>query len=99
MLAVALVVSLAARLAIGAVVARRRRYNLGGDVVVRCRRSHLLTTIWFPGASPKAVRPGRSRWQNCPVSHQWSVVTPVPAAELRDQERVIAARQRDVRIP
>lgn len=93
------VVILAANFAIGAVVARRRGYNVGEDVVVRCRKGHLFTTIWLPGASLKAVRLGSTRWQHCPVGHHWSVVTPVSEAELTDEERVIAARHRDVHIP
>jgi hypothetical protein len=56
MFAVALVVILAASFAIGAVVARCRRCNVGEDVVVHCRRSHLLTTIWLRD------RPRRSGW-------------------------------------
>lgn len=29
-----------------------RGYRMGGNLVVRCRKGHLFTTIWVPGASP-----------------------------------------------
>ena len=96
---VVVIVIVGATYAIGIAVARRRGYNAGGNVIVRCRRGHLFTTIWIPGASLKAVRLGASRWQHCPVGDHWSVVTPVREAELTDEERAIAARHRDVRIP
>jgi hypothetical protein len=35
-----------------------RGYRIGGNLVVRCRKGHLFTTIWIPGASVKAVRFG-----------------------------------------
>jgi len=40
----------------GTIVGRRRGYNFGGDVVVRCSDGHLFTTIWVPGVSLKAIR-------------------------------------------
>lgn len=97
--AVALVVALlAANFAIGAVVARRRGYHVGGGGV-RCHRGHPFTTIWHPGASFKAVRAGLLAMAALPGRDHWSVVTPVPAAELTDEGCLIAARHRDVRIP
>jgi hypothetical protein len=84
---------------VGTVVARRRGYPLGGNVVVRCRRGHLFTTIWIPGASFKAVRLGPARLQRCPVGPHWSLVTPVKTADLSDEEREAAAARRDIRIP
>ena len=55
-------------LAVATVVARRRGYSgLGGNTIVRCRRGHLFSTIWIPGASLKAVRLGWFRVQYCPV--------------------------------
>lgn len=80
-------------------VARGLGYKLGGNVVVRCRKGHLFTTIWVPGGSLKAVRLGWARLQHCPVGHHWSLVTPVRDADLTDEERRIAAEHRDVRIP
>jgi hypothetical protein len=32
--------------------------RMGRNVVVRCQKSHLFTTIWIPGASLKSVRLG-----------------------------------------
>jgi hypothetical protein len=84
---------------VSTVVARRRGYNMGGNVVVRCRQGHLFTTIWIPGASLKAVRLGWARLQRCPVGKHWSLVTPVKESELTDEEKKSAAAHRDVRIP
>jgi hypothetical protein len=81
------------------VAARRRGYPVGGTVVVRCRKGHLFTTIWVPGVSLKAVRLGGARFQHCPVGDHWSLVRPVRDADLTDEDRAIAARHRDVRIP
>jgi len=80
-------------------VARRLGYKVGGHVVVRCRKGHLFTTIWIPGASLKALRLGWARLQRCPVGHHWSLVTPVKDANLTDEERRVAAEYRDVPIP
>jgi hypothetical protein len=84
---------------VGTVVARRRGYPLGGNVVVRCRQGHLFTTIWIPGASFKALRLGPARVQRCPVGPHWSLVTPVKTSDLTDEQRVAAAARRDIRIP
>ncbi|HEY5120957.1 MAG TPA: hypothetical protein VII84_05235 [Acidimicrobiales bacterium] len=82
-------------------VLRRRQVKTPGssDVVVRCAKGHLFTTIWIPGASFKSVRLGFKRYQHCPVGHHWSVVTPVSATELSEAERTEAARVHDIRIP
>jgi hypothetical protein len=81
------------------VVARRRGYLIGADTVVRCRSGHLFTTMWIPGGSLKAVRLGWWRFQRCPVEKHWSLVTPVVASELTEDERRVAAQIHDVRIP
>jgi len=94
-----IVVIVGAAYAVGTVRARRRGHAVGGNVVVRCRKGHLFTTLWVPGASFKAVRLGSKRWQHCPVGDHWSIVTPVRDADLSDEQRVIAARHRDIRIP
>jgi len=80
-------------------VARRRGYKMGGNVVVRCRKGHLLKTIWVPGVSLKAVRLGWVRAQHCPVANHWSLVTPIRDTDLTDEERRIAGEHPDVRIP
>ena len=84
---------------VSTIVARRLGYNMGGNVVVRCRKGHLFTTIWIPGVSLKAVRLGWARFQRCPVGKHWSLVTPVRKSDLTDEERRVAAESRDVRIP
>jgi hypothetical protein len=80
-------------------LARRRGYNVGGDVVVRCRQGHLFTTTWVPGASIKAIRLGWFRLQRCPVGHHWTLVTPVRESDLSERERRFAAEHHDVRLP
>ena len=83
----------------GTLVARSRGYNIGGEVVVRCREGHLFTTIWVPGMSFKALRLGWLRLQRCPVGENWTLVTPVRDSDLTDDERRIAEQYRDVPIP
>ena len=78
---------------------RMRGYGIAGDVVVRCRRGHLYTTIWVPGASLKSVRLGWWRLQRCPVGGHWSLVTPVRQSVLTEDERRTADENRDIRIP
>lgn len=51
------------------IAARRRGYSgMGGDTVVRCRRGHLFTTIWVPGASFKSVRLGCGGSNTAPLA-------------------------------
>jgi hypothetical protein len=76
-----------------------RGYPLGGKLIVRCRRGHLFTTIWIPGASLKAVRLGWWRLQYCPVGRHWSIVVPVRESELTDDEKRLARDEQDVRLP
>lgn len=76
-----------------------RGYGVGGNVVVRCRRGHLFTTIWIPGGSLKAIRLGWVRIQRCPVGGHWDLVTPTRLSELTDEERQSAAEYHDLRIP
>jgi hypothetical protein len=80
------------------VALRRRGYGIGGATIVRCRSGHLYTTIWIPLASLKALRLGWWRLQWCPVGRHWSLVSPVRAADLSEDERR-AAEQRDLPIP
>jgi hypothetical protein len=81
------------------VVGRRRGRMLAVNTVVRCRKGHLFTTMWIPGASMKAVRLGWWRYQKCPVGKHWSLVTPVKVADLPPEAREEAESVRDVRIP
>ena len=78
---------------------RRRGYGLGGDVVVGCRRGHLYTTLWFPGASVPSVRLGWWRIQYCPVGRHVSLVTPVDTADLDAVDRQAATDVHDLRLP
>jgi len=85
---------------IGETVAMRSRgYPIGGNLIVRCRRGHLFTTLWVPGASVKALRLGWLRFQWCPVGRHWSLVTPVRDSELTAKEKRVARSQHDLRLP
>jgi hypothetical protein len=84
---------------VGTILARRRGYNMGGTLVVRCRQGHLFSTIWIPGASLKAIRLGWFRLQRCPVGHHWSLVRPVRDLDLTADELRFAREHRDLRIP
>jgi hypothetical protein len=83
----------------GTLVARRLGYRIGGNVVVRCRRGHLFTTLWIPGVKFKALDLGIARLQRCPVGKHWSLVVPVRNGTLTDEQRQFAAQHHDVRIP
>ena len=76
-----------------------RSGKVAGDVVVRCRDGHLFTTIWWPGASVKALRLGFWRVQRCPVGNHWTLVTPVRESELSDEDRERAREHHDLRVP
>ena len=70
---------------VATLVARRRGYNMGANVIVRCRKGHLFTTIWIPGASIKSLKLGWARLQRCPIGKHWSLVTPVKDSKLTDE--------------
>jgi hypothetical protein len=76
-----------------------RTSQLGGEVIVRCRRGHLFTTIWIPGASVKALRLLGRRFQRCPVGGHWSLVTPVRESDLTEDEVREAREHKDIRLP
>lgn len=78
---------------------RLRGYRLGGNVVVRCRRGHLFTTIWVPGASVKSLRLGPWRVQRCPVGSHWTLVWPVDRSTLSRSRARRAGAARDLRLP
>jgi hypothetical protein len=81
------------------VVARRRGYNIGGHVVVRCRQGHLSTTLWIPGVKLKGLDFGLARWQRCPVGRHWSLVTPVRDSDVAEEELAFARAHHDFPIP
>jgi hypothetical protein len=78
---------------------RARGYPIGGNLIVRCRRGHLFTTLWIPGASFKAFRLGWVRFQWCPVGRHWSLVTPVKDSELSTKQKDLAHSEHDLRLP
>ena len=84
---------------LGTILARWRGYKIGGNVVVRCSQGHLFTTIWVPGASLKPVRLEWWRIQRCPVGNHWSIVAPVKEGDLTEDEKRIAAANKDARVP
>ena len=83
----------------GTAVAIRQGYRFGRDVTVRCRRGHLFTTVWIPGASVKALRLGYWRVQWCPVGRHVDLVRLVKEADLTEAERSLAAAHHDVPVP
>jgi hypothetical protein len=85
--------------AVATLFARSRGYRFGPNLVVRCRRGHLFTTIWIPGISVKSIRLGWWRLQRCPVGPHWSIVAPVREADLTEEERQLAGERRDTRVP
>ncbi len=89
----------AAFLALYTVVARKLGYRLGGNVVVRCRRGHLFTTLWIPGVNLKAIDLGVARIGHCPVGHHWSLVVPVRDKDLSEDQRRQAAARHDIWLP
>jgi hypothetical protein len=93
---IALIAAIAAGLIL---IARRLRSVRGGEIVVRCLAGHLFMTIWVPGVSFKAIRLGWFRMQYCPVGDHITIVTPVRDSDLTDEERRIAARYHDTRMP
>jgi len=90
---------LAAGLLVEPVVLRARGLPIGGDLIVRCRRGHLFTTIWIPSVSLKAMRLGWLRVQWCPVGRHLSIVTPVREPDQRPAQRREARAHHDLRLP
>ena len=80
-------------------IGRRLGYNFGPNTIVRCRKGHLFTTIWIPGASVKAIRLGLWRIQWCPVGRHVDLVRLVKEADLSEPEREFALRHHDILVP
>ena len=97
--AIVRLLTLGALIAGATLLARLLGYQLGGNVVVRCRQGHLFTTIWIPGVKLKGLDLGVARLQRCPVGGHWSLVTPVRDADLTDEQRRFAQGHHDVWIP
>ena len=90
---------IAAGIAAEALAMRLRGYPIGTDVIVRCRRGHLFSTIWLPGISMKSLRLIWWRVQRCPVCAHWTLVTPVRPSELSEDAKQTAHARKDVRLP
>ena len=84
---------------VGTIIAIQQGYSLGKDAIVRCRRGHLFSTVWIPGASVKSVRLGFWRIQWCPVGRHVDLVRPVKNADLTESERSFAMSHHDVPVP
>jgi len=67
--------------------------------IVRCRAGHLFTTTLVPGASLKAVRLGKVRFERCPVGQHWTIVSPIDPSTLSPEEIAAARVYHDVRVP
>jgi hypothetical protein len=83
----------------GTVIAVRKGYAFGRSTVVRCRRGHLFTTVWIPGASVKSLRLGMRRVQWCPVGRHVDLVRPVKGSALTEAERDFALAHHDTPLP
>ena len=84
---------------VATIIATRQGYSFGKNAVVRCRRGHLFSTVWIPGASVKALRLGFWRVQWCPVGRHVDLVHPVKDADLTEAERSFALSHHDVLVP
>jgi hypothetical protein len=84
---------------VGTIIATRQGYSFGKNSVVRCRRGHLFTTVWIPGASVKSLRLGLWRLQWCPVGRHVGLVSLVKNADLADAERSFALSHHDAPVP
>jgi hypothetical protein len=84
---------------VGTAIATRQGYRFGWNVAVRCRRGHLFSTVWIPGASVKALRLGYWRVQWCPVGRHVDLVRLVREADLTEAERSFAAAHHDFPVP
>jgi hypothetical protein len=90
---------IAAAYVAGTVILTRQGYSFGRNTVVRCRREHLFTTVWIPGASVKSLRFGFWRVQWCPVGRHVDLVHPVKGGTLTAAGRSFAMSHHDVPLP
>ncbi len=81
---------------VGAWLARRTGHReKRGDVIVRCGRGHLFTTVWNAPFSVRRLDLGWGRLQRCPVGNHLSLVRVVDDSILSAEERKLAKKQRD----
>lgn len=71
----------------------------GTERIARCRSGHLFTSTVVPGASIKAIRLGRVRFQRCPIGNHWTIVGWVDPATLTADELAAARSTHDTRLP
>ena len=90
-----IVVAAALAFAAGAVLAHRQGYKQKGEVVARCRRGHLFTTVWVARFSIRRLDLGWAKIQRCPVGHHLSVVVPVDEATLTKEDKKAAKEYND----
>jgi hypothetical protein len=88
----------------GTLLARQLGYQLGTNVVVRCRQGHVYSTVWIPGVKLKGVDLVVARLQHCPVGQHWSLAVPVRDGDLTDGDPAggdleFAQEHHDVPIP
>jgi hypothetical protein len=81
--------------AAGALIARRRGYTQTGQVVARCRRGHLFTTVWMARASLRRLDLGWARIQRCPVDNHLTLVVRVKESDLTPEQKKLARKVRD----
>ncbi|WP_034087224.1 hypothetical protein [Streptacidiphilus albus] len=67
--------------------------------VMRCKDGHLFETPFLPMVSLKAVKLPRGRYQRCPVDGRWGICDLQFTAELSEDERDEAHRNRTSRLP
>ena len=77
----------------------RAQSDGGFERIVRCRAGHLFTTTLIPGASLKAVRLWKVRFERCPVGRHWTIVAPVDVSTLTPDEIAAARSHHDIRVP
>jgi hypothetical protein len=80
---------------LGAMIARRRGYTRSGEVVARCRKGHLFTTVWATHASVRRLDLGWARLQRCPVGNHLTLVAPVDENTLTPEQKREARKHRD----
>jgi hypothetical protein len=79
----------------GAVVAARKGYKNGGEVVARCRQGHLFMTVWVDRFSWHRLDVGFAKIQRCPVGDHLTVVRPVETSALSAEDKKSAKQTRD----
>jgi hypothetical protein len=84
---------------VAVLIALQGRAGGSFESIVRCRSGHLFTTTVIPGASVKAVRLGKVRFQRCPVGRHWTLVRRVDVSTLTAEEIAAARSVHDVRVP